>query len=427
MFRNHIITVFAAVFAMLLVAGCPDPELEPMDTDDVEEGALTIEPSVINFGELAPQELDVQSFTVVNHTAQAVTLGAIEITPASGDFRLPGAPSGVVIEPGYTQTVDVEFQPLKEGAAEAIVTVGTDHPDYTTLLVDVFGFALADEPVGDDDDSEPPEETCGTLELDTTPLDFGTVIVGQHLEQLVSLTNTGSEPLELFAIEVAGDGFDKAAPAPAMLLGAGMSTEFNVRFAPTADGVHTGELTIESCDASTPVVTVELAGLGEETCGNHCQGDIYLNYIAIDFGTVTGGIAWADFTVTNQGIDPLTLQGISTPTSIAGGQITILSGDEHAVLQPGESEYFTFEWVAGDLFGNGGCLDGMDGAYHAITVYSDDPDEPAVDLMLYGCADCAGTGLCAMVNFIDLILCIDASECSDAVTGLLHCTLGFPC
>jgi len=428
MLHHHTITILAAFFTILLVAGCPDPEWEPIEPADTEEGALTIEPSVLNFGELAPQEIDTQSFSLVNHTAQDVTVHEIVVTPGGADFRLAGTEGGFVIEAGYTHTIDVQFQPVKEGASEAIVTVETDHPDYTTMLVDVFGFALGDDdPVGDDDDDDPPvEDLCGTIQVDGQAVDFGTVDVGEDLQKTISVTNVGVDPLEILSVQVSGQGFAQVGQVETELF-SGDDTSIKVRFTPTADGPAAGSVTIETCDAVRPVVTVDLQGAGHQGCGNNCQGDIYVNYWGIDFGTITGGIAWADFTVTNQGVDPLTLTGIDTPTSIAGGQVTIISGNENAVLQPGQSEYFTFEWTAGDLFGGNSCLDGMDGSYHWITINSDDPDTPAEYLYLFGCADCGGTGLCAMVNFIDLIFCIDASECSDAVTGLLHCTLGFPC
>ena len=427
MLHHHTIAVLTAVFTMLLVAGCPDPEWEPIEPTEADDGALTIEPSAISFGELAPQELEVESFTLINYTAQDITLQGVAITPSGADFRLLGAPgAGFVIEAGMTQTVDIEFQPLKEGASEAIVTVETDHPDYSVMLVDVFGFAIGDDPGGDDDDSEEPPEPCGTVQVSHNTIDFGTVEVGQNLKETVTLTNVGGDPLDISSIVVAGGVFHQVGTPETELL-TGESTEFKVKFAPTADGAAQGTVTIETCDAVQPVMTIELTGAGHLGCGNNCNPDIFLNYIAIDFGTVTSGIAWADFTISNQGVDPLTLTGVDTPNSIAGGQVTLISGDEFAVLQPGESEYFTFEWVAGDLFGGNSCLDGMDGSYHYITVTSDDPDEPAVYLYLYGCADCGGSGLCAMINFIDLIMCIDGSECGDVVTGLLHCTLGFPC
>ena len=127
------------------------------------------------------------------------------------------------------------------------------------------------------------------------------------------------------------------------------------------------------------------------------------------------------FTITNNGVDPLTLSGITGTGSMAGGTVSVVSGDAFAVIDPGATEYYILQWQAGELFPGMGCLDFMEAASSYVTISSDDPDEPNVLLTMNGCCDGTGQGLCQMVGILDIMMCL--STCPDLVEGVLYCVV----
>jgi hypothetical protein len=126
-----------------------------------------------------------------------------------------------------------------------------------------------------------------------------------------------------------------------------------------------------------------------------------------------------NFTITNSGVDPLTLSGISAGASMAGGSVSIVSGDPLATIEPGITEYYILQWDPGELFPGMGCMDFLDAGSTFVTISSDDPDEPNVLLSMTGCCDGTGEGMCQMVGLFDVMLCL--STCPDLIQGALYC------
>ena len=277
-----------------------------------------------------------------------------------------------------------------------------------------------DDNVGDDDDTVAP---CGTLAVTPTAVTFPMTQVGQTASASLTLTNSGGEPVEITTIAASTTEFGYQGIAPPLSIAAGGDATFTVSFAPLVSGAVTGGLSIESCDGT---ITVSLEGEGQDC--TLCEPDITVSPTQIDFGAQLGGTPSATFTVTNDGDLPLQLSAVNGTSSTAGGLVAITAGNATATLDPGDVETFTVQWTPGELFAGQGCLDALDGLFHAITVESDDPDEATVSITLQGCCDAVtGGSLCNYGDPSGLLDCMNTAPCASPWDALMYCTLGLPC
>ncbi len=417
----------SAVAAGFLVHACT-PGFQD-DDDLVDE--VRVEPSVIDFGQVILDVSNMETFKIYNDTAGVVTLETIRVEPDGGSFSIQGGPDdGYELPAGENKLVNVEYYASAEALHEAQVVVQTDHNDYPELTVDMVGCSMVDgcddvtpgdddDATGDDDDAT--EDPCGTIDVDPTSITFATVEIGQTDYQTINIENTGSAPLEITGLTVTGADFGHQGMTVPTEIPVGGGAQVQAKFTPTAAGALSGFLDIESCDSAQPTVHVALQGTGEEGCDPYCQPDIEVNPTDLDFGDISVNPGSVSFTITNSGVDPLTLNGITGTSSLAGGTVSVVSGDPNATLDPGVTEYYILQWQAGELFPGMGCLDFLDAASNYVTISSDDPDESSVYLSLNGCCDGTGQGMCQMVGLLDVMMCL--STCPDLVEGVLYCVV----
>jgi hypothetical protein len=112
---------------------------------------------------------------------------------------------------------------------------------------------------------------CGREKLDrkllalaasTNSVDFGSVLIGQTDEALVTLTNSGDTPLSIS--EIAGDTLDGAMTAllDEATLGPHESVALRVRFSPTREGEHASEFVIQNTSENQPELLLAVRGSG---------------------------------------------------------------------------------------------------------------------------------------------------------------------
>ncbi len=439
--RVFAIVGLVAGLSCLLIYACT-PGFNP----DVDEPAaeVRVDPATLDFGDVAVGQSLVERFKIYNETAGGITLLSVSISAEDTAFQLISPPGDdFALGAGQDRTVNVEFYPAAEQESQAMVVIETDHADYPTLEVELYGCSdpagcdgpSDDDDVTDDDDDDDDDDVtddddddtgdeCGELDVDPTTIVFPMVAIGHVSTETVTLTNTGGDPVEITSVTASSGDFGYQGITPPTTLQAGGSLQFSARFEPTVAGTINGSLTIGSCDGEA---TITLTGTGEDEC-DPCTPDIEVTPGSIDFGTLTGGSATASFTVSNTGVDPLHLTSISGTSSVAGGTVSIVAGNTTATIQPGSVEYFTIEWMPGELFPGQGCLDALGSGTAWITINSDDPDEATVLIDLDGCCDAAtGGSFCTYGDLVTLLMCMSSAPCGDPLTALLYCTLGLPC
>ncbi len=181
--------------------------------------------------------------TVVHNAAYVHDNLAIEIQ-AIPDW-LSVSPASGVIPAGGSQNVTVLLSAvdLIGGTYQGGLTLTTNDPVRPLVNLPASLFVT------------------GFPEIAASPssLDFGTVFVGVSAQDDVTLTNTGSDVLQVGAVSVSGDYSTDTSP---FVLGVGESRTLSVQFAPAGDGPRSGSLVVESNATSTPTLTVPLSGQG---------------------------------------------------------------------------------------------------------------------------------------------------------------------
>lgn len=92
-------------------------------------------------------------------------------------------------------------------------------------------------------------------------IDFGMVPSGQSAERMLSILNTGTQPLQISGMSFKGTQFSLLPPLPAGALAQGMSFEVTLLFTPSAEGWQTATLTVTTDDPVQPALSVQLRGL----------------------------------------------------------------------------------------------------------------------------------------------------------------------
>jgi hypothetical protein len=185
-------------------------------------------------------------------------------------------------------TINVRFAPTAQGSATGSLTL------FSILrtspqIVALSGTGMPPGPL---------------VLLSPSSLIFSDQVVGQSSEpQTVTLTNNGTETLNISNIAISGD-FARTNTCGTSVA-AGNSCTFDVRFSPTEAGPRTGTLAITD-DAEGSPHTVDLSGTG-------VQAGVSLSPSSLSFGDQLVGTPSTaqSVTLTNSGTTTLTISNIS--------------------------------------------------------------------------------------------------------------------
>jgi hypothetical protein len=178
----------------------------------------------------------------------------IDFITAGMGFRVQSQPGiGAIIAPGQQKQVVIRFQPPSLGPKQGLAIIHWNDPNpggtsqSATLLL--TGFSVE-----------------ANIEVIPGRLDFGLITVG-CASQVLTLTvfNTGSADLRIRSIRLQNSPSRfriVQAPPPDTLIPGGMSVEVKLRYIPTAVGMDTDTLIIESDDPDEPTTSVPLQGQG---------------------------------------------------------------------------------------------------------------------------------------------------------------------
>ncbi|MGD0921682.1 MAG: choice-of-anchor D domain-containing protein [Terriglobia bacterium] len=246
--------------------------------------APTLSTTNLTFGDqTVGMTSEAQPVTLKNRGNAALTIGYISV---GGDFGQTNNCGGG-LPAGATCTINVTFTPADTGTRTGQLTIADDALG-SPRKIDLSGTGV------------PPH-------VSVTPpsLDFGNQLVGTpSAPQTVTLTNNGTETLNISNIATSGDFAQTNTCGTSVA--AGNSCTFDVRFSPTEAGPRTGTLAITD-DAEGSPHTVSLSGTG-------AQPAVSLEPPNLSFGNVRVGTTSAPqaVTLTNTGTAPLTISSITT-------------------------------------------------------------------------------------------------------------------
>lgn len=187
------------------------------------------------------------------------------------------------------------------------------------------------------------------LSADRDRLDFGEVVIGQHAQLAVGVSNAGSEPLRVDSL-VSSDGSFTLDPSK-LTIQANRYSGFAVKFAPTAIAPYSGSVTLTSNDPDTPVLTIPVTGRGIPAPHAVVEPRAFADTLA-SWGTVTrtlvlrnpqgsdlqfqigGGAGWLSFAPATGRIPPgdsarvaVTISATDLPESTFAGTVEVTTND----------------------------------------------------------------------------------------------------
>jgi iron transport multicopper oxidase len=290
--------------------------------------------SGVSFGYVVTGQSSASTLTLTATKDVSVT-GA---TSSSSEFTLgtssPAFPA--TIPSGSTLQIPVVFAPSAAGMRAGSVSVTTN---FGVLSFSVSGTGQTPDP---------------NLTITPPIISFGGTVLNGHLAQGVTLTNTGASGLTISSIVVPGAPFGvMGAPAPNFVLGSSASITMNVSFDPTAVGMYTSQITLNT---SVGTRTIQLSG----SCST--PGVFTITPLGMDFGAVAVGYsASMAFTVANTGGTTVTVTKSKPPA--LGAFLPLTSLPEGTTLVPGATltVYVSFNPMTTGVANDGWVLNADDG------------------------------------------------------------------
>ncbi len=245
-----------------------DAGVDPSDSGSASVGALEIDASSIDFGDVTIGESSRRDLVLTNTGGTAL---GVDLAVQGDSFSIDT--SAVSIE--TDAVVLVTFAPETEGPYEGTLDITVDSGD--TLALPLSGTGV--EEGGDTDDTDEPSGPGPNVSASPTRYDFGRVDVDTTTTTTFTVSNTGDEDLLITDVTTSGGIWTTAGTlAPPQVLSPGANKLLEVSFTPTAETAYTGTITVHSDDPDTPELDIEVEGEGVDLC------DICSPLIDIDTG-----------------------------------------------------------------------------------------------------------------------------------------------
>jgi hypothetical protein len=280
----------------------------PLSGDSQTAGALTANPSSLNFGSVQVGGNQILSETLSNTGGSSLTVTQANTTGTG--FSVSGLSLPLTLAAGQSQPFSVTFSPSSAGNASGNIAI-INSSSNSVINIALSGNGLA----------------AGALTSSPSSLSFGNVQVGNNRQLSETLTNSGGINVNISQATISGTGFSMSGLNPPLVLTPGQRFTFNVTFAPPSPGNDTGSVSVVS-DASNPSLAIPLSGTGTPIP----QGQLTVAPTTIDFGNVTVGTyatqtgtlsaTGASVTVSSAKVTgpAFGLSGLSFPVTIPAGQ-----------------------------------------------------------------------------------------------------------
>jgi Abnormal spindle-like microcephaly-assoc'd, ASPM-SPD-2-Hydin/Protein of unknown function (DUF1573) len=180
-----------------------------------------------------------------------------------------------------TGTAPLAYQWSKNGAAISGATAASYTTPATTSADNGASFTVAVSNSGGNMTSNAAALTvsAATLSLSANPtsVSFGSVNVGSNSSQTVTFTNGGNSDVTVSNVSVSGAGFNATGISAGQVVAAGKTASLSVTFAPGTSGSLTGNVSVTSNAANSPLsialsgtgASATSGGAGAPTCGKN--------------------------------------------------------------------------------------------------------------------------------------------------------------
>lgn len=270
-------------------------------------GALQLNPTSVNFGNVVVGKQSTQSITLANTGTAALTV--TQITTTNTAFSISGVSLPMSLAPGQSATATVSLAPTATGAVSGVLNVVTSLGS-TPMTLNLSATVTTAGP---------------QISLSSNSVSFGTVTVGASGSSNLTISNIGGSDLTVSVVSLTGNEFGISGITTPKVITAGTSVPVALSFNPTQAGSASGSVSITSNDPANPTVNVTLAGTGTNTP----MGQLKASPASLNFGNVaTGSSAAQQISVTDTGsatvhIQSVTISGTGFTVSGLGASSTI--------------------------------------------------------------------------------------------------------
>lgn len=342
---------------------------------------------ILNFGNLIVNNSTSATVTVMNIGSATLTIGTVG---ADNSLSLPysimtDGCSGQSLQPSGSCTLRVGFAPTQAGTFTETFSIPSNDSDEPSVIITASGSASTTTLLPD------VAVTDSMAPITDLSIPFGSIANAATKDEIVTLTNSGNAPLQVYAVAIANPisvPFSVIADncSNTLLVPLGSCT-FGVRFAPVNTGYYADTFSISTNDPDESVVTFSISGTSVSTD----VPDISLNDTSspsndqiVDFGTLTVGASAQTFiTLSNAGSAALTVYSVGTTDSLGWPfKFESISCDASTPLSPGSScgIVVSFNPTAAGSFSD------------KFSIVSNDPDSGAISFTV------KGTGSSTAVN-----------------------------
>ncbi len=349
--------------------------------------AISVQQTPVNFGTIEAGQTGEQKITIENTGTAPLQITGIESDVSGLSF----SPSTFTLAPNGSQTVTITFPSSTAGEFSGLITISSNDPDRATQTLSVSGIVQA-APVP-------------AIAVQETAINFGTVEVAQPVQQMITVQNTGTAPLEITSIEsdVPGLTFDTTM----FTLEPEGSQTVTVTFPSSTEGTFSGSINILSNDPDRAKHTVSVSVIVQAAPAPV----LVVGAPAIDFGSIDAEkTAQQIFTITNTGTADLEITGIESdvPGLTFDPVMFTLSPDSSATIT------ITFPRpMEGEFSGS-------------VNILSNDPDRAKLMLTISGVvqplsleakSDFDGNGVIEFADFLLFVGAFGSSESQFDIDG----------
>jgi hypothetical protein len=318
---NRMVEAWKALLLILtlasgtVVGGCAGV-VSASKSPDPGTGAIQLNPTTVNFGNIAVGKQSSQTVTIANTGTASISV--TQATVSNSQFKLSGMTLPMAMSAGQSGTFTVSVTPAASGTITGNLSVQSD-ASTAPAVVNLSANAVS---------------STSQISLSSSAINFGNVTVNNQSSQTLTVSNTGNADLTISSVTISGTGFAFTGITTPKVISAGQSASILVAYTATTTGAATGTLTINSNNTNSPKLTVALSGNGTSAP----TGNLQANQSSLAFGSVTNGSNLTKQVVlTNTGTAAVqisavsvtgtgfTVSGISAPTTLNASATATLS------------------------------------------------------------------------------------------------------
>ncbi|MCB0301050.1 MAG: choice-of-anchor D domain-containing protein, partial [Calditrichaeota bacterium] len=281
---------------------------------------ISVAPDSLDFGSIFVNTTSIKNVLITNTGDTTLSIVNIRITGLNyGSFDTANITAAFDIEPGETDTIMVRFKPAVAIEHLANLEITSNDPDEEIVNVPLRGIALP--------------TPIPNIVVSSDSLGFGTVVLGNSTSLSLIISNDGTAPLEVSALDLSGSTPEAFATnaTPPITINPGDSQSVEIVFTPQSEGQKAALLSILNNDPDMPEVQVILTGTGVATPTIRISSNL-LNFADV----APSDSADQSVTVYNDGTATLDIVNIEVTTDSAGAEFKLLSAPSGTIL-PGDS------------------------------------------------------------------------------------------